>query len=137
EKEEEEDDGENSRSYGKEKKKSWPVMDYSLPSERNKPTREERKLQADLERLAKMERMTESTNLVKRASQNFHSKESTKKDDSDKMRMEDKGEKEEDDNSLKVKSPVVGSTETGRMSSTNPPSSQLCDETMFDDIDSD
>ncbi|GMT00108.1 hypothetical protein PENTCL1PPCAC_22282, partial [Pristionchus entomophagus] len=36
-------------------KKPWPIMDYSLPSERNKPSREERKLQAELERFAKSE----------------------------------------------------------------------------------
>ncbi|GMR47918.1 hypothetical protein PMAYCL1PPCAC_18113, partial [Pristionchus mayeri] len=37
-------------------KKPWPKMDYSLPSERNKPTREERKAQAFCERMEKEER---------------------------------------------------------------------------------
>ncbi|GMS87373.1 hypothetical protein PENTCL1PPCAC_9548, partial [Pristionchus entomophagus] len=124
------------RSTGKEKKKkSWPVMDYSLPSERNKPSREERKLQADLDRVAKMERMTESKNLVKRASQNAHSKKSTKKGDAAKTMMEDDGEKKEDYDDVIVKSPVDGSPTTGRNSKL--PSSELCDETAFDDIDSD
>ncbi|GMS95579.1 hypothetical protein PENTCL1PPCAC_17754, partial [Pristionchus entomophagus] len=40
----------------KKEKKPWPTMNYSLPSERNKPSREERKIQAEWERMEKSEK---------------------------------------------------------------------------------